>query len=279
MIKQEQDCVRLNPRSPVLFGDDDMSDWNSNQYLKFKAERTQPSIDLVNRINIENPQRIIDIGCGPGNSTYALKKRYPDAYILGVDFSPNMIERAKSDYPELDFMLFDATKDFDKLDEKFDIVFSNACIQWIPNHKKLLADMMRILHTGGILAIQKPCQEEMKIHAIISQLTNSDKWKDKFAKRREFYSLSDDEYFDLLSNISADFSMWKTIYYHRLASQESILEWYKSTGLKPYLEQLSDDDKTEFEKDILLKIKEQYPLQKNNEVIFPFNRLFFTAIK
>lgn len=256
-----------------------MSEWNSEQYLKFKKERTQPSIDLANKITIENPQRIIDIGCGPGNSTNVLKQRYPNAYILGVDLSENMIARARADYPELDFMHFDAANDFDKLDEKFDIVFSNACIQWIPNHKKLLGNMMNILNTGGIMAIQKPCQEEMKIHKIIAKLTSSEKWQNKFTSKREFYSLTDNEYFNLLSEISSDFSMWKTIYYHRLPSQEGIVEWYKSTGLKPYLEQLDDKDKADFEKDILSELKKEYPMQKNNEIIFPFHRLFFTAIK
>jgi len=256
-----------------------MSDWNSNQYLKFKKERTQPSIDLVNRITIDNPKRIIDIGCGPGNSTAVLKEKYPNAYILGVDFSPNMIEKAKSEHPDIDFMLFDASKDFNKLEGKFDIVFSNACIQWIPEHKKLINNMMSILSKGGIMAVQTPCQYEMPINTIVARVTGSEKWKDKFSTQRKFYNLTDNEYFDILSDISDDFSMWKTIYYHRLPSQESILEWYKSTGLKPYLEQMNDKDKTEFEDDILIKIKEEYNPQTNGEIIFPFSRLFFTAYR
>ncbi len=256
-----------------------MKDWNSNQYLKFKKERTQPSIDLADRIDIDKPKRIIDIGCGPGNSTAVLKEKYPNAYILGVDFSSNMIEKARSEHPDIDFMLFDASKDFDKLEGKFDIVFSNACIQWIPEHKKLISNMMSILNKGGIMAVQTPCQYEMPINAIVAQVICSEKWKDTFSTQRKFHNLTDTEYFDLLSDLSDDFSMWKTIYYHQLPSQESILEWYKSTGLKPYLEQLNDDEKAEFEKDILIKIKEKYPVQANGKVIFPFNRLFFTAYK
>lgn len=254
-----------------------MSDWNSEQYLKFKKERTQPSIDLVSRITIENPKRIIDIGCGPGNSTAQLKKRYPNAYILGVDYSENMIEKAKSSYEDIDFMLFDATTDFDKLNDKFDIVFSNACIQWVPNHKKLLKDMMGILSPNGMLAVQVPSQHEMPIHTIVETVTTNSKWKDKITNRRNFYTLAEEDYFNLLTEISDDFSMWKTIYYHRLPSQQSIVEWYKSTGLKPYLEQLSEDDKPEFEADILNEVKKVYPVQNNGEVIFKFHRLFFTA--
>ncbi|MDE6469693.1 MAG: methyltransferase domain-containing protein [Eubacterium sp.] len=256
-----------------------MADWNSEQYLKFKKERTQPSIDLVNRINIENPKRIIDIGCGPGNSTVVLKKRYPNAYILGVDFSPNMIEKAKADYPELDFMLFDATKDFDKLDGKFDIVFSNACIQWIPNHKKLLSDMMGILNKGGIMALQIPYQFNQPMHRIVDEVASRPEWKRLIPFEKVFNILKEEEYFDLLAEIASDFSMWHTTYFHRMPSQQSIIEWYRSTGLKPYLDILSDDKKAEFEKDVFEEVKKAYPVQNNGEVIFRFPRLFFTAEK
>ena len=256
-----------------------MSDWNSTQYLKFKKERTQPSVDLANRIDLDNPKRIIDIGCGPGNSTSVLKKRFPHADIIGADFSPNMIEKARKDHPDMDFILFDATKDFDKLQGKFDIVFSNACIQWIPNHKSLLKNMMNILNPGGVLAIQVPNQAEMPINSIVGRVIKTAKWDGKFQNERKFNNLTEEEYFDLLSNISADFSMWKTIYFHRLPSQESIIEWYRSTGLKPYLEVLDDTEKKEFEQDILVQVKKEYPLQKNGEVIFRFNRLFFMVVK
>lgn len=256
-----------------------MSDWNSEQYLKFKKERTQPSVDLAAKINMENPKRIIDIGCGPGNSTAVLKKRYPDAYILGVDFSPNMIAKAKADYPDMDFMLFDAEKDFDKLTGKFDIVFSNACIQWIPNHKKLLSDMMSILKPNGVLAVQVPMNFEEPIHKIIAEVITRKEWADKIGSGRQFYTLKESEYFDVLSELSSDFSMWKTIYMHRMPSHQSIIEWYKSTGMKEYLAVLSENDKIEFEKAVFNEVEKYYPVQKNGEIIFRFPRLFFTAVK
>lgn len=256
-----------------------MSDWNSAQYLKFKSERTQPSADLVNRIGIENPKRIIDIGCGPGNSTYELKKKFPDAYILGVDFSPNMIEKAKNEYKDIDFMLFDAQKDFDKLEGKFDIVFSNACIQWIPNHENLLSDMMRILNENGVMAVQVPYQYEQPMHKIVKAVASKEEWKCMFSFEKVFNILEENDYFDLLSVLSSDFSIWKTIYFHRMPSQYSIIEWYRSTGLKPYLEVLSDNKKEEFEKAVFEEVKKVYPVQKNGEVIFRFPRLFFIAKK
>ncbi|MCM1286141.1 MAG: methyltransferase domain-containing protein [Acetobacter sp.] len=256
-----------------------MSDWNSVQYLKFKNERTQPSADLVKRIDIKKPKRIIDIGCGPGNSTYELRKRFPDAYVLGVDFSPNMIEKAENDYKNIDFMLFDAQRNFDKLVGNFDIVFSNACIQWIPNHKMLLSNMMSILNKNGVMAVQIPYQYEQPMHKIVKEVAASEEWNGLFSSERVFNILEENEYFDLLSDISSDFSIWKTIYFHRMPSQRSIIEWYRSTGLKPYLEVLDDDKKERFENAVFEKVKKAYPVQKNSEVIFKFPRLFFTAVK
>ncbi len=146
-----------------------MTDWNSEQYLKFKNERTQPAMDLVNRINIDSPKKIIDIGCGPGNSTQILAQRFHNAYIVGVDNSLNMIETARRDYPNLDFKTCDASKDLSTLDNNFDIVFSNACIQWIPDHSQLLENMMGLLKPGGILAVQTPMNYNEPIHKIIGE--------------------------------------------------------------------------------------------------------------
>lgn len=256
-----------------------MNDWNPEQYIKFINERTQPSIDLANRIKAVDPKLIIDIGCGPGNSTAVLAKKFPDAKIIGADNSKNMVEKAKYQYPALDFILFDAEKDFTELKDKFDVAFSNACIQWVPNHRKLLSNMMSILNDNGVMAVQVPINYNEPIHKILNALAKSKKWKEKFSDQRIFYTLTQSEYFDLLSDISSDFTMWETIYFHRLPSHESIIDWYRSTGMRPYLNSLSEQDAKEFEKDVYDEVVKAYPIQKNGEIIFRFPRLFFTAVK
>jgi len=120
--------------------------WNSEQYLKFKSERTQPAVDLANRIKTNRSKKILDVGCGPGNSTQVLYEKFPRAYILGIDSSQDMIDAAKKNYPYMDFRLCDASKDLTELDKDFDIVFSNACIQWIPDHERLLKNMIDLLN-------------------------------------------------------------------------------------------------------------------------------------
>lgn len=257
-----------------------MTDWDAKQYLKFQNERTQPAIDLVNRISIENPRRIIDIGCGPGNSTIILKNRFPNAYILGIDNSENMISNAKRNYFDIDFKICDANTELSQLGNNYDIVFSNACIQWLPNHCKLISEMMNLLKKGGVLAVQTPMNYQEPIHKIIIEVAQSDKWKAYFSNPRIFYNLNQSQYFDLLSDVSADFFIWETTYYHKLESHNAIIEWYRATGLRPYLNVLNSSiEKNEFENDVLCKVIKNYSIQKNGNIIFKFPRFFFIAIK
>lgn len=256
-----------------------MADWSPTQYLKFEKERTQPAIDLVNRIDAYNPVKIIDIGCGPGNSTSVLKSRFPDAYILGIDNSPDMIEAAKKNHPDLDFMLCDVSSDLSAIDSGFDIVFSNACIQWVPDHRSLLKKLMDLLKKGGTLAVQVPINFDEPIHKIIREVSSSDKWKENFPNARVFFTLSQSEYFDILSELSENFSLWETVYFHIMKSHDDILEWYRGTGLRPYLDALEKDKQADFLNDVRERVIESYPIQKNGEIIFRFPRFFFTASK
>ena len=216
------------------------------------------------------------MGCGLGNSTKVLKDKFPTAKIIGADNSDEMLKKARELYPDIEFIYLDANGDLNEVNEKFDIVFSNACIQWLPNHNELLPKLMTLLKPNGILAIQIPMQREHPVHIIINELVNSTKWNDKITPR-QYNNLTTEEYFDVLSHISNDFEIWETTYCHRMPSYESIIEWYKGTGLRPYLEQLTENDSKEFINDVYSKLKHQYKVQNNGEILFRFPRLFFIA--
>ena len=255
------------------------ADRNPELYLKFKGERTQPAIDLANRITLANHEKIIDIGCGAGNSTQILRDKFPNAYILGIDSSENMIKKAKSEHSDIEFEIHDANTDLDKLPGDFDIVFSNACIQWLPDHNTLLKKMFSLLRKGGMMAVQIPMNYEEPVHKIIAQMRKDSYWNRPTG--RTIDTLSQEEYYDILSDMSKDVSVWQTTYFHILHSHEDILEWYRSTGLKPYLDELSANPelKAEFEKAFIENLKKQYPLQKDGNIIFRFPRFFFIAVK
>ena len=256
-----------------------MADWNAAQYSKFKKERTIPAIDLANSINCENVSSVIDIGCGIGNSTAVLAKKFPAAKITGADNSDDMLSYARKNYPDLEFIKLDAEKEIDGIKNRYDVVFSNACVQWIPNHHKLLKSMFSLLDDNGILAVQIPQQSKHPVHDIMKTVSKSDKWKNKIRVLRKYNNLNENEYYDILSELTDNFRIWETTYFYSMPSYESIIEWYKGTGLRPYLEQLSVDDREKYLDDIMHCLKDTYPTQKNGGIIFKYPRLFFIAQK
>ena len=255
-----------------------MGDWNSEQYLKFKKHRTQPAIDLAARLE-GSPGEIIDLGCGPGNSTRVLRKRFPDAWIVGADSSENMLEKARAEDPGTEYIHLDLNGDLSGFNGRFDVVFSNACFQWIPNHRELMPKVFALLADGGTLAAQIPMNFDEPIHQIIGRISESEKWRGKFPEKRIFGTLTIPEYHDILSGLTEDFELWQTVYCHRMPSIESIIEWYRSTGLRTYLAALSDEEGAEFIVDITEELKREYPKRANGEIIFKFPRFFFIAKK
>lgn len=253
-----------------------MNDWNSNQYTKFENERTQPSVDLIRRISI-SPRTILDIGCGPGNSTNQLARFFPEADILGIDSSDNMLEKAARTYPEFKFAKCFVPDGLEALG-KFDLLFSNACLHWIPDHEKLFPKLMEKLNIGGMLAVQMPLVQDAMFYKMLNSLTGSGKWE-KLSSIHNFHNLSPNETYDILAKVSPKVTMWETTYYHIVPSHSSVIEWYKGSGLRPYLEALEPAEKTEFLSDLLEMIEKNYPVQSDDSVILKMPRLFFTAVK
>ncbi|MBN2462698.1 MAG: methyltransferase domain-containing protein [Dehalococcoidia bacterium] len=165
-----------------------MNDWNPQQYLKFKSERTQPSIDLVARIMVNDPETIIDIGCGPGNSTQILRRRWPNADIVGLDSSQKMIEKAREDYPSQKWMVGDAA-DLGT-NQKYDIVFSNATLQWVPDHDVLIPRLFNRVNKNGVMAVQVPANNESAIHKALLGVARSQKMERTYFGLRKTADLS-----------------------------------------------------------------------------------------
>lgn len=249
-----------------------MSDWNSKQYLKFINERTQPAIDLAVRIK-NDPQTIVDIGCGPGNSTKVLRDTFPNAEIWGIDSSPNMIERAKAENPDISFCLCDALS----LEGKYDLLFSNACLQWIPNHSTLIPSLMEKLNDGGVLAVQVPINGDEPLFRLISEVAGEAKWGLSGIMLQPNETLTPPEYYNILSGCSSVFNMWEVKYHHTLPDHKALVEWVKGTRLRPYLDYLGAEKGAEFESEIIERSKKLYPIMSDGNVVLGFRRFFFTA--
>ncbi len=255
-----------------------MSEWNPEKYLLFKKQRTQPSIDLAQRLRNLTPNSIVDIGCGPGNSTAVLRNTFPNAKILGIDSSESMIQTARKSYAHDSKMKFEVC-DAQNLSGTYDLLFSNACLQWIQNHRELLPMLMSKLNKGGTLAVQIPNSQSEPMFQMIHQVAQNSVWDFSGVHFEQNDILTPSEYYEVLSVCAAEVEIWETAYYHIMPSHGALLDWVRSTRLRPYLDVLSEAEKVDFEQEILVEVQKAYPLTLNGQVIFRFNRLFFIAKK
>src|SRR5579872_1027899 len=254
-----------------------MPQWNAAQYLKFANERTQPAIDLVQHVDLLNPSRIMDLGCGPGNSAEALRARWPEAKIFGLDSSPEMIAAAKKTYPEGTWEIGDAATW--QASQPFDVVFANAMLHWLPDHAKVCRHWMEQVAPGGALAVQQPAHYDLSMRREILEVSQHPAWNDRMHEARTFIHCEPPPfYYDVLRPLASRVTLWETTYYHILAGPEGVLEWFGGTGLRPFLEALDfDEERKRFEATLLERYTASYPRRPGGKVLFPFRRLFFVA--
>ena len=240
--------------------------WNPESYLKYGNERALPSIDLANRIDIDYaPLRIIDIGCGPGNSGRVLAGKWPGARLLGIDNSKEMIDKARADYPQQRWIVADAANFSPQ--EKFDVVFCNATIQWIPGHARLLDHFASFVSSRGVLAFQIPLFKDMPIGKAIAETSARARWKRETAGCSRFFTYHDHVfYYNCLCEAFREIALWETTYCHVMESHSAIIDMVQSAGMKPYLESLRDEqDRRDFGDEVLKEIRTAYPAQKRRE--------------
>lgn len=255
------------------------SQWNADLYLQFANERTQPVHDLVNRIQLTNPRRIMDLGCGPGNSTAVLRRRWPESQVAGLDHSEEMIAKARESYPSGVWQQGDAATWVPE--EPFDLVFSNAMLQWIPQHEMVCPHLLNQVAEKGALAVQVPAHYDSPLHREIVDVSRDPVWTSRMeGARRTLTNHSPAFYYDLLAPLASRLDVWETTYYHVLPGPESVLEWFRATGLRPFLDALeSSEEKRRFEAILLERYALTYPRRPNHSILFPFRRLFFVAYR
>lgn len=254
-----------------------MADWNAGQYLKFEDQRTRPAIDLIRRIPLTEIRSAVDIGCGPGNSTELIVDRYPGARVLSLDNSPDMLSKARMRVPEVAFEEADVA--VWSPGERYDLIFANAVLQWLPDHPRLLARLAACLETGGCLAVQMPNNLQEPSHRLMQKVAKEGPWAEKLAiaslAREEIGSFED--YYSWLLQAGCSADLWQTTYVHPLADAAAIVEWFKSTGLKPYLDPLSPEEQSAYLDRYRAEIEKAYPAQADGKVLLRFPRLFFVA--
>lgn len=257
-----------------------MPTWDAKQYLRFSDERTRPCRDLAARIKLPSPRTVIDLGCGPGNSTAVLSELWPAAQLSGLDSSPDMIAAARKSHPNTNWIVGDITAWADEAGPAFDIVFSNAAMQWVDDHPRIFRKLFARVAPGGALAIQMPDNFDAPAHRLMRELARSPRWRDQFAAAtvREWHVHDPMAYYDTLAPHAAALDIWRTEYLHIMPDIAAIVDWYKGTGLRPFLDALPDEQtRTQFLAEYAAQLRPAFPSQSDSKIIFPFRRLFFIA--
>ncbi|GAA2790508.1 methyltransferase domain-containing protein [Kitasatospora sp. CM 4170] len=256
--------------------------WDPHQYLRFADERTRPLHDLLARVPAlprEPAPTVLDIGCGPGNSTAVLRERWPQARITGIDNSAEMLATARSTgEPTADYLLADAT-DHDPADAEPDLIASNATLQWIDGHLGLLPRWAAALKPGGVIAFQVPGNFDSPSHTTLAELRRSPRWRDTLGDTVRAGVHDPADYLRALADTGCTPDVWETTYSTLLTGPDPVLEWVKGTALRPVLTRLTDPaDRNAFLDQYGALLREAYPAGPHGTV-FPFRRIFAVGVK
>jgi trans-aconitate 2-methyltransferase len=257
--------------------------WDPGRYRQFGAERSRPFYELVGRIGASEPAFVADLGCGPGELTADLCERWPAAEVLGVDSSAEMIAAAHevlAGLPDerrgrLRFEQADAANW--EPDRPVDVLVSNAMLQWLPEHEKLVPRWVSQLAPGGWLAFAVPGNFDEPTHGLLRQLAATPRWRAQLAGVAFNRQAADPaEYLDLLARDGCSVDAWETTYLHVLEGEDPVLRWYQGTGLRPVMAALDEDEAAEFMASYGALLRDRYPRRPYGTVL-PFRRVFVIA--
>lgn len=254
-------------------------DWSAAQYLKFADERTQPARDLLARVPLQAPKVVVDLGCGPGNSTAVLESRYPNAHLVGMDSSPDMIRKAKTALPHREFTVEDLNSY--SPEGPVDLFFSNAVFQWLGKDErfKIVKKLMETQPSGGVFALQVPDNLMEPSHVLMRETAENGPWAKTLENVGRDTFQTPQEIYDLLKPVCSKVDIFHTSYYHNLDNHAAIIEWVKGTGLRPYVDPLSAEEKDGFLREYLKRLEKAYPSTYDGRVLLPYPRLFVVAVK
>ena len=273
--------------------------WDAGQYLRYGGERSRPFFDLLAQVGATNPGYVADLGCGPGNLTKALARRWPDAEVVGVDNSPEMIAAAIETEaaapgapgapaasgapadpggaadPEGGRLTFQLGDVWDwRPARPVDVLVCNAVLQWVPGHQELLLNWSDLLAPGGWLAFQLPGNFDQPSHAIVSELARSPRWRPLLSAVRLNRQAGDPaDYVELLARPGYRVDAWETSYLHLLPGPDAVLEWTKGTTLRPVLAALDSEQAAAFIAEYAERLRQVYRPRPFG-TIFPFRRVF-----
>ncbi len=250
--------------------------WNPALYLTYADERTRPVHELIARLSGPDPKTIVDLGCGPGNSTEALRRRWPEAKIIGLDSDPEMLKAALKSDPGVTWIQEDIADWVPQTPP--DLIFANAALHWVFDHPSLFPRLFKSLAPAGALAVQMPFNFDEPSHACMRSAAALPRWAPLNLSRGAIAPLlQPEQYYDLLAPLAVHLDLWVTSYQHVMADAAAILTWVRGTGLRPFTASLTVEDKVAFEADYLALLEEAYPVRSDGKRLLRFPRVFMIA--
>ncbi len=250
--------------------------WDPQQYLRFADERLRPALDLLARVPLQAPARVVDLGCGAGNVTAILKRRFPAAEVTGIDGSIAMLEKARRAAPDCRFIAADIAAWTPG--SAPDLIFSNAALHWLGGHDVLFPRLLSVLAPHGVLAVQMPAMHDAPLRRKQLEIAANGPWAATLhghASARDI--LTAGEYWDLLKPHAATLDIWETTYLHPLSGEDAVVEWAAGSSLRPFLEPLTPELRARFRQAYADALRPHYPRRADGTTLLPFRRLFLLA--
>jgi trans-aconitate 2-methyltransferase len=247
--------------------------------MRFVEERTRAARDLLARVPIAAASLIYDLGCGPGNSSELLSYRFPEAALIGVDTSEAMLAHARTRAPKARFVRKNIADWMP--DEPPSLIFSNAALQFLPDHHVLIPRLAASLTTGGVFAAQMPSNANESSHALMRMVAAEGPWSSRLvpiAKTQPLIAGIDD-YYEWLRPVCSAVELWMTTYVYMFDSAARVADFFAGSALQPFLEQLTDDERCSFLGRYREGLREAYPAQSDGNVLLPYPRMFVVAIR
>lgn len=250
--------------------------WDPDRYLTYAHERGRPFADLLARVTAQDPGTVVDLGCGPGNLTALLALRWPAAQVSGIDNSTEMVTRARTDHPEVDFTVQDVRDYAAGSTDRADVLVSSATLQWVPGHLELLPELVRAVAPGGWLAFQVPGNFDQPSHTLRHQLAAEPPYAEHLAGVASPEAHDATTYLRALQRLGCKVDAWETTYLHVLTGADAVFVWISGTSLRPTLAVLEPTLRERFASELRQRLRSAYP-DEGNGVLLPFRRVFVVA--
>ena len=244
--------------------------WNKYKYRQFAQENNQPAEDLARRVDIL-VRSAVDLGSGYGSSTKVLDELFHEAHVTGIDCNQDMIDLARQRHAECTFI----NQDMMELQGKYDLVFTNSALQWIPDHERAIPRLMMNLEDDGILAAGFPATKGEPVFDIMEELIL--KYFPEHPVR--WNTLDAKEYHRILEGCSSSFDYWETDYYYHEFDPELLKDWLVSARLEPMKGELAEEKVQALSEELLERVKEAYEMDENGHILVKIHRIFFTAVR